>query len=83
MNHETNAVKNAFQRRNIHDGGHRTTMALEPEAWRVIDRLSDGHWRNWIAQRLTCRPQGYTRAAWARIALLAELEHRLGHTDGS
>lgn len=59
-----------FERRHLTLDGTRTTLALEGEWWRALDRVSGGDWQAWALMELARKPEGVGRARWIRTKLL-------------
>lgn len=56
----------------------KTTISIEPDYWKAIERLSGGDWRQWLIHALTSKPAHQGRSSWLRCKVLAELQ-QTGH----
>jgi len=67
---------NLIEHRHLMCCGVRTTVALEPEFWAAVDRLSADDWRQWVEKELASKPEGVGRASCLRVRILLQTDSR-------
>jgi predicted DNA-binding ribbon-helix-helix protein len=45
-----------YLHRTIYTPERKTSIALERVFWESIDRISNGHWKNWVLEALENKP---------------------------
>lgn len=77
-------MRQGLEARALRVEGKRTTICLEPEIWRAIDAVAarnGDHWTTWYFYSLDHKPDGMSRSAWARVAVVNELMAKLAHAE--
>lgn len=53
---------------------NKTTISMEPDYWKAIEKLSGGDWRQWLTNTLESKPANRGRSSWLRCKVLTELQ---------
>lgn len=77
-------MRQGLEARALRVEGNRTTICLEPEIWLAIETvaaMNNDHWTTWLYYALDHKPDGMSRSAWTRIAVVNELMAKLAAAE--
>lgn len=79
-------MRQGLEARALRIADKRTTICLEPEVWKAIDAVAarnEDDWTTWLYYALDHKPDGMSRSAWARIAVVNELMAKLAAAEAA